>query len=957
MIKRLGRIVGGAQQRLRARPWTALYLGLALAALAATHGSQGGVYVGDNRFEQYWNPARRIARSFAAWDGTRGLGRVREDFWPGVTAPIAVLRAVGLSPAAAEHLFHAMLLTAVGIGVVALLRSYRPTFGLEHVVAGLLATFGPYSATFLIPSNLYSSYALSPWLALAVVKGLRAGPGEGGNRERWRWASVFALLVFLAGNTDPPGLLYALVPAVVLGFGTIVRAQSARPRAMAWLVRVVPLTAATALVALTKVALASASFSQRLADTERPEVTSLASSFSESWRGLGLWVAYFRDSGGAARPQSGVLIASTPIVVATFAVPVLALAGLAVSRWSARWAFAAAGAVSLVLLTGAYPTEEPTRFGVSLLWVYDNVPLSAAFRSGYKAGAGLAVAVAVLAGVGTADLWRRSRPPLRAPMGAGLVLILIGVAVPFWSGGLYDDTRTLDDIPEYWDEAVAWLDEQPGDGRVLILPGTTRTRYRWGWVGDDIFDAQLRRAHAIDTSIPLSNPRSTDLLRSLTAASADPTQRDGVVADIARRLGIQYVVIRNDVDWMDQNTPRPARYDGLREDPTLEAVASFGEPGEFTTAAGDESDDAAEEALLPPVEILEVPDVVGGPAVRGMAPPLLVSGAGDAWSRLSTAGMLDDSGVVLYTADASDAELAEAVESGSPIVLTDTNRRHLDVVTGFRVDESHLLAPGEEIDDRPTQSLFEDPRTETVAHFGDAESVSATEAARSQAGFAPQNRPAQAFDGDPGTAWLTTPFKKATDQSLTVQLREATELTEVTVQDGRGEDSRRAVRRVDVRLDDDEPIPLFLDEDGMGTLDLLGAQASSIELAIGEPVGSTPGLAEVDVVGLELTEFVQLPDDVWATLDDDRIAASAPLVIDVERERPVDGDEVESALRRRFRTAGERVLDVEAAAVVSTRHERQRHRRPARRDEPGRRLEPIPGGPRRPGVVCRGRRP
>ena len=85
------------------RLWPTI-VGFSILATAATVSNQPGRYVGDNRFDQFWNPGRRAARQFLAWDPLRGLGREREDFWPGVTWPLAWLRGVGLDPVLTQRL-------------------------------------------------------------------------------------------------------------------------------------------------------------------------------------------------------------------------------------------------------------------------------------------------------------------------------------------------------------------------------------------------------------------------------------------------------------------------------------------------------------------------------------------------------------------------------------------------------------------------------------------------------------------------------------------------------------------------------------------------------------------------------------------------------------------------------------------------------------------------------------
>ena len=113
-----------------------------------------------------------------ARDGPRQLHR------PGPTAVIALIRGLGFTPAIAERLWHAVLLTGGATGTVALLRLWRVQVGLEHLVAGLAYMFNPFTASFLIPSGLFLGYVLTPWFLFVFVRGVREDrPGDGRQRS------------------------------------------------------------------------------------------------------------------------------------------------------------------------------------------------------------------------------------------------------------------------------------------------------------------------------------------------------------------------------------------------------------------------------------------------------------------------------------------------------------------------------------------------------------------------------------------------------------------------------------------------------------------------------------------------------------------------------------------------------------------------------------------------------
>ena len=83
------------------------------------------------------------------------------------------------------------------------------------------------------------------------------------------------------------------------------------------------------------------------------------------------------------------------------------------------------------------------------------------------------------------------------------------------------------------------------------------------------------------------------------------------------------------------------------------------------------------EKHLHPIEIFEIKGPIQ--LVRAASTvPLLVSGDGHAWPELSVAGLLDRTGPIRYTDDVSNTTLAEALDDGAPLAITDTNRRRIE---------------------------------------------------------------------------------------------------------------------------------------------------------------------------------------------------------------------------------------------------------------------------------------
>lgn len=909
----------GAGLRARvSRPVVLLGAAIALVALASVLLSAPGRYVGDNRFELYWSPFDLLRRHLAVWDATRGLGRPRWDFWPVPAAAMALLRGLGLGPALSERIWHATLLTTAGTGMVAALRCFRPRIGIEHWIAAALYAFGPFAAVYLLPTNLFVGHAFAPWFFVAFVLGVR------GDRP-WRWAALFALLVFVPGNMNYPALMFAALPIVPAAlYLVLVERTVTWRRVLTWLASAAALSLVVSAAALVTTNAAAAINDENLALTETVREISRPSSWPESWRGLGLWLAYWGDSRGAIVPQFARFF-WTPVVLLTFAAPLAALAVLWRSRWRPRLLFAAVMLLGLVLMVGAYPLGDTSPYGRLLLWGFDHFPGFVAIRSGHKAGVMVAFGVAALAAVGALGalraVGRMTGSPgrvraVRVGALATVVVVLAAGSFPFWTGRLYSPDEGARAIPEYWQEAAEWLDSRPGDGRVLVLPSTAYGAYTWGDTGDDILEGLITRPTISRGLLSLwsGTAEGANLVAALDDYVGSGSYEPGVLGPIAARLGVRYVLVRNDLDWATTRRPRPAALDTLRADPDLTAVRAFGAPGEHVLSGGTDTPD---EASLPPIEVFTV-DTFAGVARAETAPPLLVSGDGDAWPGLAAGGFLDRDGPIRYTGAATTDELERLLAGGSSVVITDTDRRRVRNIPLFDTvaRSSYTLAAGEELD-RPAQDLFAAAGSRSVAWYPDATRIHASSYGRPPL---PQAylRPSAAFDRDPTTAWEVYPdFVDPVGEWIRVDLRRARRLTSISLTTTSTPPTDAApdpmrITALEVVLSDGTAIDLPVD-DGVGRADLPDRSTTSVEVRITAVAGRdlTPvGLSDVAIDDLDLRESIRMPDDLERRAErDPELAAlleAAPLTFQFARLDPVDDLPVERTIRRRFGVLGAR---------------------------------------------------
>lgn len=840
-------------------PTGALYVFLALATTVLSE--RRSHYVADNRFEQYFNPARSISKMFAVWDGSRGLGGPREDVWLGTTIPPMLLRWVGLSPASTERVFHAACLVAVGLGVVALVRIFRPRIGGEHVIAGLLTMFGPFSSAFLLPSNLYMMFVVSPWLVLVLVRGLTT-------HRPWRWAAIFALIVMFAGNSDIPGLAYIGVMLLVSSLYLVLVERAARVREVAlWFARAVVLSVACSAWMLAKTYYAAEPLDARLADTELPTAYATSSSWSESFRGLGNWLSYFAYQGRLAKPQGALFLEDPWVIVATFVPAIVALVVLWRSRDRWHLLFGAMLLAGVVTMVGGFGVPNASPLGRAILWTFDHVNVLKSFRNTYKGAGGLVIGVSVLAGIGAVTIHRwcsaRSRALSLVSTLAGCVLLLT-LAAPFTRAEVYQTDEQVGSIPAYWTSTFEYLDSLPAGGRSLIVPAVSQAAYRWGYVGDDILDASTARPHAAATGWMLSTRTGHNALEQVTLLAQDPAYRPGALAAMARRLGITEVVIRNDLEWAELQIARPSAFKPIRSDPDFQRIGTFGAVGLNVTSADDTSNAAEYERTLPPVEVYGLRHSAGLVDLERSSPAdtVVVSGDAGGWPELEQADLLGPSTGVVASAALSDGQLRDALGHGASVVVTDTGRRRVRTLLHHEPELSPTLSAGQDLG-RPVRPVYPGVAGgESIAWYRDALTITGTYA--TFGGNRNDNRAALAFDEDPNTAWAIPWLGTLPRPSVTVSLRGPTAVNDMVFQSTVTPEGVPTVTGVDVEFADGSTVPVQMDRTGRAEVRFAGNVTSSVTIVVTDlgVLGPNVGLAEVSIGQLDLVEHIQLANDM-----------------------------------------------------------------------------------------------
>jgi arabinofuranan 3-O-arabinosyltransferase len=884
------------------------YLALGLLAATAVILTDQGWFTPDTKPEVYLAPVRTLARTLSTWDPDPHLGR--PNFQTGllpVSAAVSAIHALGLPAWLVPRVWRALLLLVAGWGAVRLfhlLAGERSTPA-GRVAAAAVYVANPYVLVAGATTPVLVPYALLPWLLLAFARSVR-------EPSSWRWPAAFALAFFLMTgmNAGVVAVFMCLaVPCHLLYVRLTERAawrRLARPT-----LRCLALALLVSCYWLVPALMAGETGEAVAAFTETPENVATTSSYAETLRLLGFWVMYFQQDGRAAIPGAVGYLTDAPLLVASFAVPVLAAACALLARARARAFAVILLAVAVPVMVGLFPPTAPSPFGRLLRAVFDDVPGAIAFRTTNKAGALVALAYALLFGFGAAELFRHTtRPtlPWRAAL-AGTVAVVLAVAVmPAWRGGLYP-LRYL--VPDYWQRLARDLNAGPADSRVLLAPGTSNVAYRWGMEGpDDLNLSLLSRPSVVRTTVPNGSIEQTNFLAAMdipvSTGSADPE----VVAAMARYLGAGEVVVRNDLRWETFGGSRPSVVaKALAGDPVLRLAGSYGRPGEHTAAPVSDlypPAQALEDAALPPVQRYAVAGprpVTRTEPVRGA---MLVDGDSFAVPSLVRLGLAPGGPAFRLLGSVTPSELAASLGGGARVVVTDTNRRR--AWGSFRTGQNYsptLRA------DQPlpgsTLTLFGDPDLQTVARLEGARSVTAT-ASGSLLTNTPFGKPELAFDGDRRTAWITGDFGGAVGQSITLTLQEPVDVGEVVLRPLLSEPGTQ-VAAVRVRVDAGAvEVPVPAEPEVRVAVPHATTSTVTVEITQVRGAGLNPvGFWEIGVPGVQVRQVVRLPQTLkrlagrLAPADRERLDA-APMDVVLTRAAGVAGDRLHDE---------ERILDRE----------------------------------------------
>ncbi|MGI8664246.1 MAG: alpha-(1-_3)-arabinofuranosyltransferase domain-containing protein [Acidimicrobiales bacterium] len=904
--------------------------------------TEPGSVVADTKTYLYLDPSRLLSRAWSLWDPSIGTGTVSHQnigyLWP-MGPWFWVFDQLRVPDWIAQRLWLGTIIAIAAYGVVWLLRTLGWR-GPEPWAAALLYALSPYVLTVAARiSILLLPFAALPWMIAVVVRSLR----DGG----WRWPAVFALIVTTAGSVNLTALvLVGFGPALWIGYAIATRDVTAR-RAVGTVARLGALTIPVCAWWMAGLWVQGRYGIDVLKYTETAEVVARTSTANEVLRGLGYWFFYGSDKLGAWIEPGVQYTQRLGLIGLSYAIPIAALVGLGIARWRHRAFFALLIALGTALAVGAHPWDNPTVFG-SGVEAFLQSDKGLAMRSLPRAIPLVALGMAVALGAGAVALGRRVPRQRWAAVGALMAVAVANIPALWLRQAVPTNLQRPEQLPAYWKEAAAALDAKPHDTRVLEIPGSDFASYRWGNTVDPITPGLIDRPYVARELIPYGTPASADLLIALDHRVQEGILDPGALAVIARLMSVGDVVVRSDLQYERYNTPRPRNlYAEVAGELGLGQPQTFGPPS--PNVAGPQATLYDELFLQTPPSLPDPAPLAAFP-VDGSLPilraidagaPLVVAGDGEGIVDAAGAGLIDGTEAIFYAgSDARDpGALRKAVGADAALLVTDSNRKRGRRWTTVR----HNTGDTHEAGTSPLATDLSDNDLPVFPGSGDdsmtvAEHRGGVHAQATSFGnpfsFTPEERAANAVDGDPSTAWRAAAFSDARGQRLELRLDAPVTTDHVRLVQPQNGEINRVITEVRLRFDDGDAVEASLDatssEASGETISFPRRTFSRLSIEIlDDSAGRRPryggltseGFAEV-AIGDDspvLDEVIRAPTDLLATLGQD--SSRHPLSFLFTRQRITPSDptrrDEEPELRRALSVPTSRSFTVSGTARLS----------------------------------------
>jgi len=693
-----------------------------------------GKIIADTKLDLAVNPGAFLAHALTLWD-PQEFGLLQQQaagylfpmgpfFWLG--------RLVALEPWVIQRLWIGAVAVVAFLGTVRLAGRLGIGTPWTRVAAGFAYAASPAALPVIgALSNEFLPAAMLPWILLPLVDAGRGG-------RRGIAAARSAAAVGLCGAVNATATIAVLIPAVlyVLTLGR----PAPRWRILAWWCPAV--VAATLWWSVPLVLLSHYGVSW-LPYTESAAITTSATGLSQILRGAENWVSYLVVYG---QPwwQLGYRLVTGPVpILLSGLVAGLGLAGLARPRLPGQRFLICLLLTGVVIIAAGHVSSLGNPFAGPVDQLI-NGPASP-FRNLRKFDPLVRLPVAL----GLAHLLASAHlPRLRTALATAAGLAVAGLVLPAYTGGIAL-AGAFSQIPPYWVNAANWLNRHAGHQAVLVVPGAPFARYLWGSPLDDVLQPLTSADWAARDVSVIGSPGNERLLDAIDQRLAAGDGSAGLTALLAR-MGVRYVVVRDDLSRAMLAATRPARVnEALVSSPGITKVF---QSGQFVgTSAPDDAVTNLDPAY-PAVVIYRVAGAEPVATVQPAAGTLRVYGGPESLLTLADEGLLG-SRPVLLNSDSAGLPTASSV-------VTDSLRRRVRNFGELQRSYSPTLTAAQPARTYEAVDDYTEPgwsRYLSVAQYRGIRDVTASSSAADIGAIPTQWAsgllPYAAVDGDPRTMW------------------------------------------------------------------------------------------------------------------------------------------------------------------------------------------------------------
>ncbi len=915
---------------------------------------QPGKLLADTKIDLAIDPIFFLRRAYDMWEPLGYFGHVQNQsygyFFP-MGLYFAASKYLGIPMWVAQRVWIAATLATAFSGVAFLAKRLgigtprtRVAAAALYVTAPVFASIVAFTSAAAIPG------AVLPWMVgFLTPAGRRWTPGGAAARSAAAFAFSGAVNAAATVATLPALAVFFITEKIVpKSPGDQVDKEAARVKAKLIGATVGMYSAVSLWWAIPLVLLRRYGFNF-IQYTESADAASSTQSLFESLRGSGYWLAYL-NLRTPWLPGGWEYVSSPILVAASGALTAAGLAGLAYLGARRRFFAPVLFLVGAAATSSAYWFSGAGFFHSTILSVL-NGPLSA-FRNVSKftflVTLPLSLGIAHLGPALGGFAWKRAIVGRRVLQRSAFMVLagcLLVMAIPAIEGKLAAPGG-FDTVPEYWIDAVEWLESNAADGRVAVIPGAPFGEYEWGRPLDDVLQPLSRVPWAVRSLIPLGGTGSTRLLDALEDHLLHQSPSPALAPALSA-AGVRYLVVRNDLDWRRSGAPRPLQVKRtLEASEGFKAVAAFGMPGssgsgssvgdrpEFSEVVQDLGV-ADEEARLPKVVIYEVDGGRGAPA--GIVDLTYVAEvAGGSESRLSIDSFENLRGTPFVLSSDSESRAALAASGVTPrhLIITDDLRRRDNDFGLVHFNYSYTLGAGE----RPTGMGATErsdevevgvsrggpipreimPKTDdshkTTREFRGAGEIKASSYS-SWLVQLPELRPYAAFDGDFSTAWVTGAPGRAKGEWIEVVFDDSIDIRGLKITPLADHPFRPIIREVEIETDSgsvrsrleatETAQPVAVPEGPTKRLRVILAAVDGEDLA----GASGAGIREITLPGRSVEEVIKTPVETSGSLES--------VVLSRRRLHPalVGRSDEEKDLRRLFRLSQPGTYAIEGTVV------------------------------------------